>query len=181
MSGKTELFRAAVIVISLIAAGSDLVQGKIYNALTMPALLLGMVFSFWSMGWAGLLGSVLGVVLGLLLYGWMFWIGFMGGGDVKLLMALGAWGGVTYVLETGLAAIFVGGAMAALILLFKGKIPNFVKKMRMSLMSLLVKQMEFVPPKIDHQMTMPYGIPIAIAAIWAAYGSPLAMLGLKLW
>ncbi len=181
MHGKTELFQGAVIAISLLAAGSDLVRGKIYNLLTIPALIAGVVFSFWVGGWEAGLNSGLGIAAGLLLYGWMFWIGVMGGGDVKLLMALGAWGGIGYVVETGLVAVFLGGLLGAITLVFKGRMKSFIEKIRMTLMSVVVKQLEYIPPKIDYKLTMPYGVPIAIAAIWSAFADPLAQLGLKLW
>jgi prepilin peptidase CpaA len=84
-SGRTELFIAAIAALSAVAAITDLVRGRIYNWLTVPAFLAGIAYSAHLSGWNGALQAVLGAATGLLLYGWMFAIRMIGGGDVKLL------------------------------------------------------------------------------------------------
>jgi hypothetical protein len=92
ISGRTDLLFGAVCGLSIGAAATDLLWGRIYNWLTAPALVFGLAVSAGLGGWSGLGDSLLGALAGLLLYGWMFWLRVLGGGDVKLLMALGAWG-----------------------------------------------------------------------------------------
>lgn len=182
MSGRTDLLTAGILFISLFAAITDLLRGRIYNWLTLPALLAGLVISAWLQGWSGLGDALLGVFLGLLMYGWMFFpVGVMGAGDVKFLMALGAWGGLRFTAEVGILGVLLGGVMAAAILVFQGKFTDFYRKMRRFLLSVLVKELEVEPPKVDRSMTMPYGIAIAAAAIWVRLGDPFTRLGVKLW
>jgi prepilin peptidase CpaA len=180
VSGETDFFIYAVTAISVLAALTDLVRGRIYNWLTAPALIAGIAASTWALGWNGLGQALLGALTGFLLYGWMFSLRVMGGGDVKLLMALGAWGGVRYAVEVGLLGILLGGLMAVGILLAKGKLGDFTGRMKRFLLTVFVKELELEAPRVDRKMIMPFGVPIAVAAIWTAFGKPLQSLGLPL-
>ncbi|MCM2276611.1 MAG: prepilin peptidase [Oligoflexia bacterium] len=167
------------------AAGLDLLRGRIPNALVVPFFAAGLAVSALHGGWAAVGDGLLGAGLGLVLYGWMFGLGFMGGGDVKFLMALGGWGGWAYASEVALFAILLGGALAVPLLLFKGKFAAFVGKLRRFLLSVFVRELELELPKLDRTQTMPYGVPIAVAAVWSAgwhpLGGILAEFGVRPW
>ncbi|MFL5812387.1 MAG: prepilin peptidase [Bdellovibrionia bacterium] len=182
MSGPTDttLLIYAILAISVCGALTDLVCGKIFNWLTLPALVLGLAASTWLNGWTGLSTAVLGTLAGLILYGWMFVLGAMGAGDVKFIMALGAWGGVRFAVQTALLGVLVGGLLAVLMLVFSGKMPGFLKRVHRFFLTLFVRELEIEMPKINHAMTMPFGIPIAIAAAWVALGDPFSFLGVTL-
>lgn len=182
MSGKTDasILIYAVLAISAIGALTDLVCGKIFNWLTIPALLVGLCASYWLTGWDGLSSALLGTLVALVLYGWMFAMGALGAGDVKFLMALGAWGGLHFVIETAVLGIAVGGLMGILMLIFSGKFPGFVRRMHYFFLTVFYRELSLEKPKIDHSVTMPFGIPIAIAAAWVALGHPFATLGVSL-
>lgn len=100
------LFAASILAIGLF---TDIRYRIIPNALTVPAVLAGVVFHAFEAGLAdGVSRSVCGALIGgALLFGF-FALGGMGGGDVKLLSALGAWMGAAATLS-----IFVYGAFAA--------------------------------------------------------------------
>jgi prepilin peptidase CpaA len=53
-----------------------------------------------------------GAGLALLIYGFLFWMGGMGAGDVKLCAAIGAWIGPSQLLIALVLTALVGGAMA---------------------------------------------------------------------
>jgi prepilin peptidase CpaA len=182
VSGRTDtsILLYAILAISVSGALTDLVCGKIFNWLTLPALILGLAASTWFDGWTGLSTALLGTLAGLVLYGWMFVLGAMGAGDVKFLMALGAWGGVRFAVETALLGVLVGGLFAVVMLLFSGKMPGFAKRMHRFFLTLFVRELEVEMPKINHAMTMPFGIPIAIAAAWVVLGDPFSFLGVVL-
>src|SRR5258708_2516703 len=93
MFGNSEALLYPVYVLVAIGAVTDIVRGRIYNWLTLSGMALGIVAMTGSQGISGLTFSLLGIGAGLVLYGWLFWLGIMGGGDVKLLMAIGAWSG----------------------------------------------------------------------------------------
>jgi prepilin peptidase CpaA len=94
------------------ACVTDLRTRRIPNVLTFGAALAGLVFQFATGGVEGLGQAALGWLLGALVFLLPFALGGLGGGDVKLLAALGAWLGpadaLWLVLYTGVA----GGVMA---------------------------------------------------------------------
>jgi len=95
---------------------SDWRWRRIPNGLTVPALALALVFHTVVAGAMGIKAAGLGFVVG---FGVMFvlWlIGGGGGGDVKLLAALGAWLGpgltmILYLTSVALAALIAVGVM----------------------------------------------------------------------
>lgn len=181
MSGRTDVILFGVSALSLTAAATDIIWGRIFNWLTGGAMLLGLAASAWAGGWSGLGASLLAVVFGFLLFGWMFWLGFMAGGDVKLLMALGAWGGPRYVEEVAVLSILVGGLLALVILLAKGRMGNLGGRIYSFFRSILVPELEVEALKIDRKLTMPFAVPIGVAAIWVAFLHPLIAVGLPVW
>jgi prepilin peptidase CpaA len=166
VSGRIDLLTTVICGVALVAAVTDLRRGKIYNALTLPAALFGLGYAVWWGGGVALLEAFLALLAALALYGWLYWLDILGAGDVKLLMAFGALGGtLTYVAHVALAGVLLGGALAFAVLLVKGKLPDFLRRMRDFLYGLFVKELEFLPPKVDRRERMPFGIPIAIAAV----------------
>jgi len=79
------------LIVLAVATFTDLRQRRIPNWLVLPFLLAGIAVSTWLHGWHGAGQSFAGMGLGLLIYGFLFWMGGMGAGDVKLCVAIGAW------------------------------------------------------------------------------------------
>jgi prepilin peptidase CpaA len=182
MFGKIETLHFAILLISVIAIMTDLIWGRIFNVLTLPSALLGLIASVHFLGWTeGLTQSILGLFAGLILYGWLFGLRIIGGGDVKLLMAFGAWGGYQYAFQVALLGLLLGGVFSVFILLFKGKLFGFFKRMQSFLISVIVKELDVEPLRVDKNLTMPFGIPISLAAVWITYGHPFEQWGLSLW
>lgn len=104
------------------ACATDLWRHKIPNLITYPGLLAGLLWGFFSAGLAGLGNHLLGAVTAgfpLLL---MFLGGSLGGGDVKLMAAVGAIMGFPTAINALFASIMVGGLCAALILIWQGRL-----------------------------------------------------------
>ncbi len=181
MPGKTEILKAAITLICGVALVTDLWRKKIYNGLTIPAFLSGLLFSIYFGGMHGLADAFLGALAGAVLYGWMFWVGVMGAGDVKLMMALGAWGGLRFSVEVALLGVLVGGVMALLMLVFSGRFAGFLKRAYAFWLRVTIKELEIEPMKIDRSYKMPFGVPIAVAAVWIVFASPYVQWGVRLW
>jgi len=79
------------IAIAAIATWTDVRSRRIPNLLTGPALLLGLLVHLVVEGLPGLGQAALGALVagGLMLPGWL--LKWKGGGDVKLVAAVGAW------------------------------------------------------------------------------------------
>ncbi len=101
----------AVIVLS-VATLTDLRSRRIPNWLVLPYLLAGIAVSSCLHGWHGAGQSLEGAGLALLIYGFLFWMGGMGAGDVKLCVAIGAWIGPSQLFIALVLTGLAGGAMA---------------------------------------------------------------------
>jgi prepilin peptidase CpaA len=84
-----------VVVASAVAALTDVWRFKVYNLLTMPFLLAGVIYHVAQAGWGGLALSAAGVGFGLCVFSIPYVMGGLGAGDVKFVAALGAWLGIT--------------------------------------------------------------------------------------
>lgn len=100
------------------AAWTDLRCHRIYNGMVLPLLLTGLVCQGLAGGIPALVQAVGGAALPLLLLP-LFLTGMLGAGDIKLLMALGAWLGVARSGELMVLAVLCGGGMAALMLAWR--------------------------------------------------------------
>lgn len=175
MFGPTE--QAGIVGLSLVAAATDLARGKIYNWLTLGAFSGAIAFHLYASGLYGLGTALLGAGTGLAVYGWMFLARFMGAGDVKMLMALGAWGGAAFALQAGVLGVLVGGVAAFFQLLFAGKLGAFLNKMRVFWATFIAKGLRLQWPEADRSLKMPFGVSLAIAAIWIVADNPFVRWG----
>lgn len=170
-----------IVLLSFAAAAVDVARSKIPNLLTLPALILGLVLSIALSGWAGAQDSLLGVGVTFLSYIWIYALGWLGAGDVKLLMALGALGGWRYGLDVAVLSIGLGGLIALVILLVKRKLPGFVRRIYRFVLSRSIRGLEPESLQVDESEKFPFGVAIGIAAVWNLTGYPLQALGWRLW
>lgn len=100
------------IALSVVALVWDVRTRRIPNAVTVSALLAALLFHGITGGWSGLAFALggFGAGFGLLFVLWL--VGGGGGGDVKLMGALGAWLGAPLIL-----IVFLGSALVALVML----------------------------------------------------------------
>lgn len=106
------------------AAVFDVRRGTVPNKLTYPAMLVGLVY--WTIagliahhGAQGLVQSSLGLAAGLVPFALLFMLGGLGGGDVKLMGAVGAIGAAwQIVLATTVYALIVA-VVFAIVLMFR--------------------------------------------------------------
>jgi prepilin peptidase CpaA len=113
------------LIVLAVATFTDLRNRRIPNWLVVPFMGLGIVVSAWLHGWHGLGQSFGGLGLAILLYGFLFWMGGMGAGDVKLAAAIGAWIGPNQLFFALIVTAMAGGLMVFVWALFGG----FLKEM----------------------------------------------------
>jgi prepilin peptidase CpaA len=144
---------------------TDLRQGVIPNALTYPAVFLGLALAYAVGGGEQVLSSVYGFGLGfgVLFLGFMF--GGIGGGDVKLAGALGALTGLG---TTVLGLLYMGllsGALALGIMIWKGKLLRSLKNMWRFMYTSLIPFLE--TESLDEENSDPFPLGVAIVGGWA--------------
>ncbi len=110
----------ALAVLVIVAAVCDLRRRRIPNWLTLPALGVGLVLSFLTGGPAGLGTAALGTALAFAVYFGLFALRAMGGGDVKLMAAVGALTGPSNWLFVFVFTAIIGGLLALALILARG-------------------------------------------------------------
>ena len=112
MLSGNEIFPGTLLVISSI---TDLARGKIFNVITLPFLCLGIALAFASSLRNG--GeSLFAVTLAFCLLFPLYRIHVFAAGDVKLLMAYGAWSQPKEVLVLTILAVLIGAAVGGIVL-----------------------------------------------------------------
>jgi prepilin peptidase CpaA len=101
--------------VALAACVTDLRHRRVPNVLTLGAAGVAVAFHAASPTGSGLLFAVFGWGVGLLVFLPLFAVRGIGGGDVKLLAALGAWLGPSMVLWVAAYAAIAGGAFALVV------------------------------------------------------------------
>ncbi|MCP4714760.1 MAG: hypothetical protein GY868_06545 [Deltaproteobacteria bacterium] len=153
-----------MLILLFSSAVTDGTRKKIYNIQTYPAMLCGLVLGYLYGEWPGLLMSFAGLLVGLALLFAVYLIGGIGAGDVKLLGAIGALQGTTFVLWTMFYTALVGGAMAFAVIIWQGTARQTLKNI-IGLCRHPLQQTKNTPAQ-DSQY-LPYGIAIAAGGLWA--------------
>ena len=146
-----------------IAIYLDLRWHRISNWVTVPACLTGILYHVWSHGLAGGLAfSLQGLAAGLAILIVPFVMGGMGGGDVKLLAALGCWLGPADVFSLFLYGALAGGIIA-LVMVVKRSGLKGVKNVLLGIFFDLVARQR---PQVDkNSRGLPYSIPIGVGYV----------------
>lgn len=109
---KSLVYLSCAVACSLVGAVTDVRSRRVPNLLTGPSLLAGLGLHAALGGWHGVLQSFLGALIcgGLFLI--LFLTGGMGGGDVKLIAAVGALAGLSHIFLILVLTGLSGGVMA---------------------------------------------------------------------
>jgi prepilin peptidase CpaA len=145
----------------LISLITDLRERKIYNIVTFPAILGGILFHTWNSGWQGLQFSFQGLFLGFGLLLIPYMLGGMGAGDVKLLGTIGALKGAGFVFYAFFYIAMIGGIVSIVILLNKKEFFSFWKRTIFSLQFRTIDGLN----KEDLHHAFPYGLAIVMGTL----------------
>lgn len=156
----------AALLFALVAGLTDLRWRRIPNWWTAPGALVGLGLNVAAYGWTGLKASLLGCLLGLLLLLPFFALKAIGGGDCKLVAAMGAFVGPGELLRLLLVAVLVNGVLALIFIVAKGRAWNTLKNMGVLLLSMVQFRL---PPRsmtLDDPdaVKVPFGVAFALAA-----------------
>lgn len=110
-----------ILAVVLIAAAIDVCTRRIPNWISIPTLLWGLGINAYIDGIGGLIHSLEGIGLAVLLVGLLCWLKGMGMGDLKLCAAVGAWIGPSPLTFALLMSAIAGGFVAVAYILVKGR------------------------------------------------------------
>jgi len=172
------------VVVCLWATVTDLRSRRIPNALTLAGVLAGLVVNpvvGALLGppagvWPGLLGAVGGGLLLLIAFGLLGLINFVGWGDVKLMVAVGAllrWPAALWALAY---VALVGGVLGLAYALGRRRLGSVLRNIFTIGRRAVKPAAEGAPPVELHRI--PYALAILIGATWAAAAKYLPALRL---
>lgn len=160
------------LVISAAACVFDLRSRRIPNALTLGGAGTAIAFSLMTAGVGGLVSSVAGWALGLLIFLPFLLLRGLGAGDVKLMACLGAWLGPFVVVRAALYAAVAGGVMAIVVGLASGYLRSAVDNLYLLLSHFRVAGVRPHPElTLEHGKgpRLPYALPIAAGTVTAMW------------
>jgi prepilin peptidase CpaA len=162
----TIVLNLALAIVLALASASDLRERRIPNAVTFPAILLGLVLNTVFFGTDGLRDSAQGLGLGLAMLFGLFVLRWMGAGDVKLMAAVGAIKGPDFVFYACLWSAVFGAVFA---------VAGLLRSRRFGLALAHLYYSRFMPQVGGSFVTawrVPYGPAIAL-------GSLVVLLGVR--
>ena len=170
MSPLPDVLQLILAALTGIAAASDLKARTIPNWLVLIGIVLGFGMNVYLFAWDGLVRSAMGFGLAAAVYLPMFALRAMGGGDVKLMAAVGCIAGARNWFVIFLFTSILGGIAAVAMLLSRGILAGTLRNVGYILSELA----QLRPPhlsapelSVDHpkSVTLPHGAVIAAGTL----------------
>ena len=152
-----------------VGAARDVRDGRIPNWLTYSGILSALAVRSLLSGWSGLRSGFFGMLADGAIFALFFFLGGMGGGDVKLMAAVGAWAGIAQAFIILVATVIAGGILAVGYVVYRRRvfltILNTMELLQHHLASGIQPHPEL---NIREQATLrvPYGLAIAIGTLY---------------
>jgi len=161
-------------ILTAVAAATDLHSRMIPNWLVVAGLVLGFGLNTFLFGWAGLWAAFLGFGLALALYIPLFLLRAMGGGDVKLMAAVGALAGPKDWFVIFVLASLAGGVFALGLIFLRNSLGITLANIGHIVRNLVRFRAPYASqPDLDisspKAVTMPHGVAIAAGTLAFLY------------
>ncbi|WP_253701314.1 prepilin peptidase [Bacillus sp. FJAT-29814] len=168
------IIKIILVTILLISLYTDVKKRKILNIVTLPSILLGFVIHIISNGLDGFLFSGKGFLTGLGLLIIPYLLGGMGAGDVKLMAAIGALAGTSFVFYSFIYTALIGG-LISLVLIIKQK--GFLNSLKSFLYAVVFFRSNvgsiFLAKNKHSSISFPYGVAIVLGTfcslLWGGF------------
>ncbi len=167
-----------LIIFVAVIAWTDLRSRRIPNVIVFPAALVGLIFNLGMRGWEGLLFGLKGLGLAFLLLLIPYLVGGMKAGDVKFLMAVGAFLGAADVFRALLATVLCYPVFAVFAVIREGKLRLTWLRFRrvwwnfagffIPGLKLYALRLEAQDDHTIESVKTPFGVAIAIGSLIAA-------------
>jgi prepilin peptidase CpaA len=160
----------------------DIRYRRIPNWATLPGIVLGFGMNIVFRGWVGLRESGIGLLIGFVALLVLFVLGWMGGGDVKLMAAVGALKGFPFILSALFYSFIVGVVIGVAMLIWNRRALRTFKNLFFVIGSRFSKTIprQNIDPKETQKL--PFGLAIVFGTLWALIAgyawNPLKLAGL---
>ena len=155
-----------LVVFIIITLVTDLKYRKIFNFITLPAIILGLGVNTISGGFAGFMHSFLGMAAGFCFLIVIYLLGGVGAGDVKYMAVVGSLKGVKFLVLGGLYGAIAAGAYAVIMLAIRKRLFYTLNKVVIALVCFISSKkkesLEFDP---GDSLKLPYSVFLSIGMI----------------
>ncbi|MCM3765806.1 prepilin peptidase [Neobacillus niacini] len=164
-----------LIIILLICLFTDLKYRKIFNIITIPTIIFAVIHNSLIAGYEGFLFSAKGFFVGLIVFLIPYLLGGMGAGDVKLMAAIGALMGTSFVFYSFIYTGLIGGFIAIVLIVKNNGLKNLIKSLIFNVVFFRSNLGSIIFPigKEKSRILFPYGIAIVLGTlctlIWGGY------------
>ena len=172
------MIKLSVILLAfLIALYLDLKCQRIPNQLCMLTLITGFIVQGYFFGWSGLFTAFVGAGLAFVLLFPAFYFRLLGAGDVKLMVAIGAFLEVKLLLWSIIYAIIAGAITSIFLALYKLGWKAFAEVLLHYLRCLYLLQFIRASNQDFLTMKVPYAPALALGWLWAcSQNEPILLL-----
>lgn len=170
------VYLGAAVVCALSGAICDYRSHKIPNWLTGSSVLLGLVLHLVLGGWRSLTDAMLAGLAGGGTFLLFYLAGGMGGGDVKLMTAVGSCAGLSHVAAILIATAIAGGTFALALALVAGQLKQTVSNVAKLLAhhgSVGLQPHPDLNVQNSRALRLPYGIAIGAGTAMTMFGALL--------
>lgn len=174
-----DVSKITLTILVIAVAIFDLRQRRIPNFLVFPALLVGGALNSMSTGLAGLLFSIKGIALGFSLLFIPYLVRGMKAGDVKFVMAIGAFTGASEIARVLLVTVLCYPLLAAVVIIKDRKFTVTWLRFRRILFNFLgffMPGLRLYAIRLESQddeqvasATTPFGVAITAGVLVSAY------------
>jgi prepilin peptidase CpaA len=160
------IFLGSFVALAAAASWSDLRHRRVSNRLVLVVLAAGLARQGATMQPVNLLLGLAGVAVGLALLLPAFAARWVGGGDVKLLAALGMWMGPWHILLGGVLGVALGGVLAASMAVANGVGREVAGNLGAAVMTMTAP----TAPRRPRALIVPLAIPLAVGCVVVQLG-----------
>jgi prepilin peptidase CpaA len=157
------------LIVATVGAIQDVRARRIPNWLTYSGLAMALAVRPVLAGWPGLKDGLLGMLAGGGIFYLVFLAGGMGGGDVKLMAAVGAWAGTPQTMYVLVTTAIAGGILAVGYMIFRRQVrtalSNTAELIRHHLSS-GIRPHPVLNVRAPDSLRIPYGLAIAIGTVY---------------
>jgi len=174
MNGPPEIWAIVVLGVVLVAAAvTDVRCGKILNVVTYPAIVAGFAVGALLGGADGAVTAALGFAAGFgpMLVCWL--IGGIGGGDAKLMGAVGALTSWSLVIAAMMLGFAVAALMAVAVMIRRRVVVQTLKRIGLTLGLALTPGIKARWQEGPESLKIPFGVALCVGAAGALVDSLL--------
>lgn len=162
---KLQIADYVLIGVLVVAVYSDLRFRKVWNWLTVSAIILGLGLAWFAAGVPGLVDSLKGLGLMLLVGLVGYFIGFIGAGDAKLLAGIGSLAGISSVAWVLAISAVAGGVMALAVMAAKYGTKHGLGRIGKGFFKMAAVRSVYAGAVDEKHTRLPYSLAIATAAL----------------